>query len=174
MFTELNHKFTWADLGDIELGRPNLGSTTEVAVYRLLQFTLRNVLIDELGPEEASRIFQKAGHLAGFAFCENVLDRSLEFPDFMADLQDKLRSLNIGILRMEESDLETMRFVMTVAEDLDCSGLPASGEEICDYDEGFIAGILKAFTGQDFEVKEVDCWASGGRVCRFAAEPVSV
>ena len=174
MFYDSDYKFSWADLGDIAEGRPNLGSTTQVAVYRLLQFTMRNVLIKELGVEQAGQLFYKAGHLAGSAFCENMLDVSLEFTGFFADLQEKLRSLNIGVLRMEESNLAELRFVMTVAEDLDCSGLPACDEEICDYDEGFIAGILKVYTGQDFEVKEVDCWASGGRVCRFSAEPVAV
>ena len=53
---------------------------------------------------------------------------------------------------------------------MDCSGLPLSEETICDYDEGFIAGVLKAYTGKDFFVKEVDCWATGDRVCRFAVK----
>jgi uncharacterized protein len=35
------------------------------------------------------------------------------------------------------------------------------------YDEGFISGILKAYSGRDFRVREVDCWATGDRVCRF-------
>ena len=60
-----------------------------------------------------------------------------------------------------------MTFTLTVAEDLDCSGLPFSDEVVCQYDEGFIAGILEAYTGKPFHAKEVDCWASGDRVCRF-------
>ena len=60
-------------------------------------------------------------------------------------------------------------FTLTVEEDLDCSGLPVSGETVCDYDEGFIAGVLEAYTKKAFHVKEIDCWASGGRVCRFHA-----
>jgi predicted hydrocarbon binding protein len=54
-----------------------------------------------------------------------------------------------------------------VAEDLDCSGIPVCSEEICTYDEGFISGIMLEFTGKRFNVKEIDCWCSGGRVCRF-------
>jgi predicted hydrocarbon binding protein len=56
---------------------------------------------------------------------------------------------------------------LTVAEDLDCSGLPCTNEVVCQYDEGFIAGVLEAYTGQAFNAKEIDCWASGDRVCRF-------
>ena len=75
----------------------------------------------------------------------------------------------IGILRIEEADLDALSFTLTVEEDLDCSGLPVSDETVCEYDEGFIAGILNTYTGKNFVVKEVDCWASGERVCRFNA-----
>lgn len=169
MFTEerSEYLFKWEDLGDIAEGRPNLGPTTLLTVYRLLQFTLRDVLIKEYDVATASSIFQKAGHLAGSEFCKNVLNTELDFNDFVANLQEKLKTLNIGVLRIEKADLEKMNFVLTVAEDLDCSGLPESDEMVCDYDEGFIAGILDTYTGKRFEVKEVDCWASGGRVCRF-------
>jgi predicted hydrocarbon binding protein len=75
-----------------------------------------------------------------------------------------LGELGIGILRVEKGDLEKLTFTLTVAEDLDCSGLPACGEQICTYDEGFISGLLSAHTGKRFLVKEVDCWGSGARV----------
>jgi predicted hydrocarbon binding protein len=57
-----------------------------------------------------------------------------------------------------------------VTEDLDCSGLPVTNETVCDCDEGFIAGILEIYTGSEFDVKEVDCWSKGDRVCRFEAK----
>ena len=38
-------KFDWSMIGNIGEGRPNLGSTMDVSVYRLMQFTLRDVLI---------------------------------------------------------------------------------------------------------------------------------
>jgi predicted hydrocarbon binding protein len=63
-------------------------------------------------------------------------------------------------------------FVITVEEDLDCSGLPVSGEVVCNYDEGFLAGIAEAYNQKTFLVREVDCWASGDRVCRFEGKPV--
>lgn len=170
MFNEANPKFQWHALGDIELGRPNMGATTSVAVYRLMQFTLRTALVQELGPEKAAQMFVKAGAIAGAEFCLNSLDTSLDFNEFMACLQAKMKALGIGVLRVEESDLAKMAFTFTVSEDLDCSGLPAIDETVCDYDEGFIAGILNTYTGKVFDVKEIDCWASGGRVCRFCAK----
>ncbi|MCU0725769.1 MAG: 4-vinyl reductase [Planctomycetes bacterium] len=164
--------FDWTMLGDVNAGRPNLGPTTDVAVYRLMQFTLRDVLIREFGVEAADRVFLEAGRTAGRHFYGNLITKKDDFHGFMADLQRVLRELRIGILRVEKADLDGLTFTLTVAEDLDCSGLPMCNETICTYDEGFIGGLLYAHTGREFTVKEVDCWCSGDRVCRFMVTPV--
>jgi len=135
--------------------------------YRLFQYTLRDVLITELSVEKANELMVKAGRLAGNHFCRNMLNTELDFNGFVAELQRTLKEQAVGILRVEKADLENMTFTLTVAEDLDCSGLPFTDEVVCQYDEGFIAGILEAYTGKPFHAKEVDCWASGDRVCRF-------
>jgi predicted hydrocarbon binding protein len=44
-------------------------------------------------------------------------------------------------------------------------------EAICTFDEGLIAGILERQLGVPFHVKEIDCWGTGDRVCRFKARP---
>jgi predicted hydrocarbon binding protein len=162
-------RFAWKDMGDIKTGRPNLGLQVSVLAYRLLQYTWRDVMIAELGVDKANDIIVKAGRLAGEEFCENMLDRTVDFNEFVAQLQRVLKEQAIGILRIEKADLANLRFSLTVSEDLDCSGLPFSDETVCQYDEGFIAGILSRYTGKLFQAKEVDCWASGGRVCRFTA-----
>lgn len=167
-----NYKFTWQDLGDINTGRPNLGSQVPVLAYRLLQYTLRDVLIAEWGVDVANAILTKAGRQAGIHFCKNMLDPNTDFNEFIAQLQRILKEQAIGILRIESVDLENMHFILTVAEDLDCSGLPCTDEVVCQYDEGFIAGILEAYTGKSFRAKEIDCWASGDRVCRFDVRAV--
>lgn len=169
MFTEerTDHQFRWEHLGNIEEGRPNLGPMTPVAVYRLMQYTMRDVLIAKYDVDTANQILRAAGRLAGLEFCRNTLNLSVGFNEFVAELQEKLKTLQVGILRIEKADTEKMEFVLTVAEDLDCSGLPVMDETVCHYDEGFIAGIMFAYTNREFDVKEVDCWASGDRVCRF-------
>ena len=164
--------FNWTMLGDVAQGRPNLGQTTDVSVYRLMQFTLRDVLIKELGPEAADRIFYEAGVTAGTHFYERMITKKDDFNEFLGELQSALKDLAIGILRVEKADLENLTFTITIAEDLDCSGLPVCDEEICTYDEGFIDGLFSAHTGRDFLVKEIDCWCSGDRVCRFDVKPV--
>jgi len=164
-------QFEWSMLGDIAAGRPNLGPTMHVAVYRLMQFTLRDVLIRDFGVEKADQVFFEAGKEAGKAYCDNILTEKNDLNGLFADLQRTMKELGIGIFRVESADLEKNSFVITIAEDLDCSGIPVCSEQICIYDEGFIAGLLLAYSGKDFHVKEVDCWGSGGRVCRFTVVP---
>ena len=48
------YDFSWEDLGNLTEGRPNLGSETSVVVYRLMQFTFKDVLSKELGREKTS------------------------------------------------------------------------------------------------------------------------
>lgn len=163
------HKFEWSQLGDIEKGRENLGPTTSVAVYRLMQYTLRDSAIRHTDVETTNRIFYDAGCSAGRAFHANLLAEAKDFNGFVGALQVLLKDLGIGILRVEAADFDKMEFTLTVAEDLDCSGLPMIDEAICTFDEGFIAGLLESQTGAVFNVKEVDCWCTGDRVCRFRA-----
>jgi len=165
-----HENFDWETLGDIKEGRGDLGEDMPVLVYRLMQFTMLDVLSKEHGLEKANAYFKDAGFLAGTEFAKNVLDLSVDFDTFVADLQKALEDLKIGILRIEVYESDTGKLVLTVEQDLDCSGLPITNENVCIYDEGFIAGILNTYTGKAYDVREVDCWASGDRVCRFNAD----
>ncbi|MCL2122729.1 MAG: 4-vinyl reductase [Desulfovibrionaceae bacterium] len=165
--TSEHNVFTWDRLGDIKEGRGDLGEDMPVLVYRLMQYTMLDVLTKEHGGDQANEYFRRAGFLAGMEFAKNTLDLKADFNTFLANLQKILQTMKIGILRMEAFDSETGNIVLTVGQDLDCSGLPVTNENVCNYDEGFIAGILEAYTGKKYEVREVDCWANGDRVCRF-------
>jgi len=165
-----HENFTWDTLGDVKEGRGDLGEDMPVIVYRLMQFTMLDVLSKAHGLEQANAYFKDAGFLAGTEFAKNVLDLNVDFDTFIADLQKALETLRIGILRIEAFESDTGKLVLTVEQDLDCSGLPITNENVCIYDEGFIAGILNAYTGKLYDVREVDCWANGDRVCRFNAD----
>ena len=105
--------------------------------------------------------------MAGEEFAKNVLDNRVDFDTFAANLAKHLSDLKIGVLRLESVSENADKIVLTVSEDLDCSGLPITGECVCSYDEGFIRGILDVYTGKTYDVREVDCWATGDRTCRF-------
>jgi predicted hydrocarbon binding protein len=159
--------FSWDGLGDIKNGRGSLGEDVPVLVYRLMQYTMLNILSREFGEEKANDFFRAAGFLAGSEFARNVLDLSGEFSSFIANLSKALADLKVGILRMESFDADSGEMTMTISEDLDCSGLPVTNENVCSYDEGFISGILETYSGKKYDVREVDCWSNGDRMCRF-------
>jgi predicted hydrocarbon binding protein len=161
------HEFSWDNLGDVKEGRGDLGEDMPVLVYRLMQYTMLDILTKDFGADKANEYFRRSGYLAGQEFSKNVLDLTVGLDKFLANLVDALKQYRIGILRMEAFDPDTGNMVLTVGQDLDCSGLPITNETVCNYDEGFIAGILNAYTGKNYEVSEIDCWANGDRVCRF-------
>ena len=167
-------RFSWDDLGDIETGRPNIGPFVPVLFYRLMQYTLRDVLITKFDVETAREIFVEAGRIAGREFCKNVLNCNLEYDEFLKALKKVIESSKIGKLTIEKADFDSMEMIMTLSEDLDCSGLPVSHETVCNYDEGFIKGILEEYSSREFSVTEIDCWANGARKCRFKVDLIKL
>ena len=152
-----------------EGSRGNLGEELPVIVYRLLEYSLKDELIERFGKETQIDIFRQAGRKAGEYFAKTMLDMEQPLDQFVSQLQAEMQKLKIGVLRIEDVDEESGRIILTVAEDADCSGLPVLGETVCNYDEGFIAGILSLYSGKQYTAVEVDCWATGDRVCRFHA-----
>jgi uncharacterized protein len=43
------YAFSWDLIGDITMGRPNLGNQTRLEVYRLMQLTFRDILEQRYG-----------------------------------------------------------------------------------------------------------------------------
>lgn len=168
------HYFSWELLGNLEVGRPNLGPMMRVEAYRLMQFTLREVLEKHYGTTVADSMLYEAGYLSGKHFYNQLIGPVADLHVFSKRLGQALRDLGIGILAIEEADLINGQFVVTVSEDLDCSGLPVLDNAICTYDEGFIAALLESYNGRAFVVREVDCWANGARTCRFVATACEV
>ena len=161
------YQFSWELIGDIGQGRPNLGSYTDVDVYRLMQFTMRDVLEEKYGSEITDEIFRNAGKLAGTEFYMKFIHPAESLNDFVSKAQTILREKRIGVLRVEKVDMTDGKIMLTVDEDLDCSGLPELDYETCIYDEGFIAALFECFTQEDWTAKEIDCWCTGARTCRF-------
>ena len=166
------YEFSWeSTVGtDINIARPDLGPYTHIEVYRLFQFTLRDILEQRYGSDAADDLLREAGVLAGRHFYRQYCAEAKDLNALIKCVTEEFKRLGIGIFRMEKSDASKLDFTFTVCEDLDCSGMPDTSEVICVYDEGFIRGILEEFTGAGFDVKEVDCWCTGDRSCRFEAK----
>ena len=131
-----------------ENSRSNLGETLPVLVYRMLEYSIKEY------------------------FARHMLNLDQPLNAFISELQAKMQDLKIGVLRIENIDEQSGRIILTVSEDADCSGLPVLGETVCNYEEGFISGILSVYTGKPYSAIEIDCWATGDRVCRFRADVI--
>ena len=93
-------QFEWSMLGDIEKGRPNLGPMVNVAVYRLMQYTLRDIIIRDFSVEEADRLFFDAGKKAGAEYCRNLLPEAKSLDAFFNELQGTGHwSISCGVCR---------------------------------------------------------------------------
>lgn len=159
------YEFSWDLIGDIEDGRQNLGPQMDVDVYRLMQFTLRDVIEQRLGEKEADKVFYEAGKLAGSEFYKQLISPVETLDEFVGKTQQILKEKKIGILRVE--NVADEEILLTIDEDLDCSGLPVMDYETCIYDEGFVSALFEGFTGESWDAEEVDCWCTGARTCRF-------
>jgi uncharacterized protein len=162
--------FTWDLIGDPTEGRPNLGPLVPLEVYRIMQYCFREVLEENLGIEQGESLLYEAGKKAGIGFFNQILPKTTDHQEFIRNLQDALKDLKIGIFRVEQGDLDGNVITASVSEDLDCSGLPELGYGVCTYDEGFLAGIFEQYTGKKCQAKEIDCWCTGERTCRFRIE----
>jgi len=167
-------KATAVNTSDVQAILPNLGDLLSLIPYRMLQYTVRDVTEQKIGAEDCDQLFYEAGEVAGHVFFDGFMAEFKELPlnGFIGELQRVLKELGVGVLRVEKADAEKGEFTLTVSEDLDCSGLPDLGLEVCNYDEGFIAGVFFKYTGVAFKAKEVDCWCSGDRTCRFTVNRV--
>ncbi|MDR0569827.1 MAG: 4-vinyl reductase [Clostridiales Family XIII bacterium] len=161
------YEFYWDLIGDISAGRPNLGNLVDLDVYRLMQFTMRDVIEQHCGTETTDEIFYEAGKLAGAQFYARHIKPVDSLDEFVSKLQKTLLDKRIGVLRLEESVLNEGRVILTMDEDLDCSGLPELDYETCVYDEGFIAALFESYTAEKWRAEEIDCWCTGARTCRF-------
>ena len=155
-----------------ENGRGNLGDMLPVTVYRMLEYSIKEELVNNFGKEKQIEIFRKAGRKSGEYFAKNMMNLDQPLDSFLSELQRKLEEFKIGVLRIESIEEKSGKIILTVSEDADCSGLPILGETVCNYDEGFISGILSVYTDKPYEAIEVDCWATGDRVFRFHANVI--
>ena len=116
-----HHIFKWENLGNIKEGRGDLGEDMPVIIYRLLEYSINHILAEEYGVEQANELFRKAGFLAGTEFAKNMLDLTQELSGLFAQLQQVMKDLKIGILRVESVSEQDGTIFLTVAQDLDCS-----------------------------------------------------
>ncbi len=161
------YQFKWELIGDVEMGRPNLGHMASVEMLRLFQFTLKDVMEKAFGTEKVEALFTEAGYIAGKAFYEHYFQGMASTEKFFDRCRRLLIDLGIGYMNLESQSEDAEELLISIDEDLECSGLPVMDYEMCQYTEGVLSGLFEAYRGVPHRVEEIDCWCTGDRTCRF-------
>ena len=117
--------------------------------YRLMFYTIWRALCNEFGREKTARFSRAAGLLAGNEFACGFLNLEADFRAFTLSLQKALMDLKVDTLRIE-SNPDTGNLLILMEASPDNGGFSAT-QTIHIYDEGFVDGILEAYTGRH-------CW----------------
>jgi len=133
-----------------------------------MQRKVTEVLMKNLGADKTNEYLRRAGFMAGMEFAKNTLDLNADLNTFTVNMQKALGKMKIGILRMEVFDSDTGDIILSIGEDSSCEKPSAADENMCVYDAGFVAGVLEAYTGKMYDVREVNCCAGAEkRSCSF-------
>lgn len=162
-----HYTFNWDKLGDVRDGRGNLGLEMPIAIHRVMQYSMLDAMSDKYGTDESDEMFRKAGYLAGYEVAANLMNLDVELSQFLTEVKNLFKNYKLGVFRPEYIAEDLGEIVVTIAQGCGGSGIVKSNETVCTYEEGFLMGILKAYTGNEYDVREIDCWAMGDRVCRF-------
>lgn len=166
------YAFSWGTVGDVDLGRSNLGTMVRLEAYRLIQGTFCEMLEEEYGTVRCEELYRKAGKRAGSLFYELCCGYVTTFEHFTESLAYAFRHMGIALIEVEMVGTGAWSFVVTLYEDMSCSGRNNSGDERCFYHEGFLAGIFEAYGHMEFEVRTVHNWTFIQRSCRFSVEAI--
>ena len=72
-----------------------------------------------------------------------------------------------GFGQIDELEISPELVTFNVYDCFECSHLPNIGRTVCKLDEGFLTSILQNKLKNRFDVKEIECYASGFDHCRF-------
>ena len=134
-----------------KLQRPTLGDTLPIPVFRLLRIVaLPMILGDSAGP-----MLYTSGKFVGSQLEVKTTE----------DLVKIVKDFKIGVTKILEQT--ERKIVVQVDECVSCSGLPNTGQFVCDFEGGLIAGALEKILGKRVKATEIKCWANGDETCVF-------
>ena len=133
-------------------GHDSCGEEMAVFAHRLMLYTMIDVFSREFDKEKANKLLRSAGVLAGIAFARSSLALDADFKTFLISLRSVIADIKVGTLRIDSFNPDTGNLVVTAEEDPGSSGWPIPHEKVHIYDEGFIAGILEAYTGEKYSI----------------------
>jgi len=93
------------------------------------------------------------------------LFKSTEYNDIFYEFAGFWKKNGFG--QIDELEITKKSTTFNVYECFECSHMPNMGRTVCKLDEGFLTTVLETKFKNKFEVKEIECYASGYDHCRF-------
>lgn len=137
--------------------RPTLGNEASISLLQA-----RAALLS-ISPGASDLVFF-SGKRFGEAYAKS-LGKKGKLEEGLGVWADYLEENKAGI--PENASCNEKRAVVRVTECAFSHGLPDIGMPVCHFDAGFLSGFLSAFTGRQFNVREVRCNANGDEYCEF-------
>lgn len=157
-------------IGNPKAGRPILGPTVTVEMFRALRLVGVMEGLDGTLGKDASALVYNSGKHVGLSLGKAILEKSGQDLNLYVQLVTaKLKELGVGLMSIPEIDLAKGFLKVRVDECITCAGMPNIGKAVCHFEGGLVSGVLEAFlgAGKKVAVKESKCWALGDTTCEF-------
>jgi len=157
-------------IGDPAAGRPTLGDTAPIALFRALRLVGIKEGLDSLIGDASTLVYtsgKSVGSNLGYAI---LAQTGKDLNKFFTAVINQVRNLGIGIMDILQADIDNGFIEIKVNECVTCAGSPNIGERVCHFEAGFISGILEAFVGKSVNVLETKCNCMGEEGCVFEAK----
>jgi predicted hydrocarbon binding protein len=154
-------------VGDPVKGRPTLGPTVPIAMFRAMRLLGMMQGLDGL-IGDASTLVYSSGREVGRAMGAQLAEAARgDLGTFVELTVKKLADLGVGRVSIVEARPEDGHLVLDVDECITCSGMAPIGRRICHFEAGMISSVIEAFTRKPNNVVETRCNGTGDGVCRF-------
>lgn len=158
------------NLGNLEgpvRNRANLGPGVDVRLFQALRLIAVASVADQTGKDPAALAY-KSGQRVGRALGNAMAPVAGRGPEaFFPAARELCLRMAIGSLVLEEIDLDRGRVLVRLDETVSCAGILGTEGPLCDFEAGFLAGLLSGGIGKPVRATELACAATGSRGCRF-------
>ncbi len=157
-------------IGDPKAGRPVLGGTATVAMFRSLRLIgVMEGLDDTLGKDSRALVYNSGKHFGGALGLDILQETGPDLGLYVPAVAERLKDLGVGLMSVVQMDLAAGTLTVRVDECITCAGMPNIGKAVCHFEGGMVSGVLEAFlgAGKKAAVEESKCWALGDRTCQF-------
>ena len=156
-------------VGDAAKGRPTLGKTVPIEMFRAMRLLGMMQGMDALIGNASSLVYssgREVGKPIGAQLAEAARGDLGTFVELMVK---KFADLGVGRVRLAAARPEDGYLLVDVDECITCAGIAPIGKRICHFEAGIISAVIEAFTRKANAVVETKCNGTGDGLCQFEA-----